>query len=170
MPDSLYPENPNRVVVNWDVAEELENQIDRPFLEGVLAETLAGRKPAGPFEISLTITTDEGIRHLNRRYRDIDSATDVLSFPMLDFEGPEQPKQLFPSPPGGPLALGDIVVSYPRAVEQAREYGHSLEREIAFLLVHAVMHLLGYDHEDTVDQQAMRHEEEVVLERLNLTR
>ena len=159
-----------RVTVIWDVAGELAGRVDRPFMERVLSEALAGRTPEGPVEIGLTVTTDEGIRELNERYRGVDAATDVLSFPMLDYERPEHPASTFPSPPGEPVSLGDLVVSYPRALAQSREYGHSAEREMAFLLVHGVMHLLGYDHEAPEDQAAMRGEEEAVLERLGLTR
>ena len=120
--------------------------------------------------VGLTVTGDDGIRQINREYRNIDDPTDVLSFPLLEYDAPERPRPGFPLPPDEPLALGDIVVSYPRAVEQAASYGHSVEREMAFLLVHGVMHLLGYDHEDAADQEAMRREEEMVLGRLGLVR
>ncbi len=170
MQNSQPPEPRPELIVDWDVAEELEERVNRAFLERVLAEALKGRRPFSPLEVGLTITTDEEIRELNRRYRDVDSPTDVLSFPMLDYDGPERPVALFPSAPGEPTSIGDIVISYPRAMEQAAAYGHSPERETAFLLVHGVMHLLGYDHEDPGDEEAMRREEEAVLERLGLTR
>ena len=168
--DSLPRSQSQRVVVVWDVAEELGDRVDRSLLEKALREALANRKPDGPVEIGLTVTTDEGIRELNEHYRGVDAATDVLSFPMLDYERPEHPVSAFPSPPGEPVSLGDLVVSYPRALAQAQEYGHSPEREMAFLIVHGVMHLLGYDHEDPEDRSAMRREEEEVLGRLGLTR
>ncbi len=90
-------------------------------------------------EISVTFTDNENIRKLNKEYRDIDRETDVLSFPMED-EGKE-------------VVLGDVVISLEKAKEQAEEYGHSLEREISFLCVHSCLHLLGYDHETSEDDE-----------------
>ena len=157
-------------MVEWEVDGPVQGTVNRHFLESVLGEAMAGRWPGGPVAIGLIITDDAGIREMNREYRGIDAPTDVLSFPLQDYDGPEKPRVLFPQPPDEPLSLGDIVISYPRAVEQAREYGHSLERELAFLLVHGVMHLLGYDHEDPAQAGLMRQEEERVLQRLGLAR
>lgn len=158
------------VVVEWEVEEPLDGKVDRGFLEGVVREALSGRKPDGLLAVGLTITDDEGIRELNRDHRGLDSATDVLSFPLQQYDAPEKPSVQFPQPPGEPLPLGDIVVSHPRAEEQARSYGHSLDREMAFLVVHGIMHLLGYDHEAASDAEQMRAEEEAVLGRLGLGR
>ena len=158
------------VELDWRVDEELEGKVDPDFMRRVLTAALSGRQVGGPLAVSLTITTDEGIRELNRRFRGVDSPTDVLSFPLLEYVRPEEPRDRFPLPPGEPLLLGDIVVSYPRAAEQAEAYGHSLDREIAFLVVHGAMHLLGYNHEDPGDEQPMRREEEAVLMRLGLSR
>ncbi len=170
MPSSRRRNEGRAPVVDLEIDSGVEGELDRSFLETVLAEALAGRKVGTSLVVGLTVTTDEGIRGINSRYRGADAPTDVLSFPLLEYERPEQPIPLFPQPPNEPLSLGDIVVSYPRAVEQAREYGHSLERELAFLLVHGAMHLLGYDHEDPADEAVMRREEEAVLLRLNLGR
>ncbi|HEX2923617.1 MAG TPA: rRNA maturation RNase YbeY [Chloroflexota bacterium] len=158
------------VVVEWEVEEPLEGKVNRGFLEGVVREALAGRNLNGLLAVGLTITDDEGIRELNRDHRGLDSATDVLSFPLQQYDAPEKPSIQFPQPPGEPLPLGDIVVSYPRAEEQAHSYGHSLDRELAFLVVHGIMHLMGYDHEVATDAEKMRAEEEAVLGRLGLTR
>lgn len=100
-----------------------------------------------PCEISLTFTDNEGIRSLNREYRNKDAATDVLSFPLYDFAGGETPI------PGMQVELGDIVLSLERAREQASELGHSFPREAAFLCVHSVLHLLGYDHERSREEE-----------------
>ncbi len=162
-------DNPD-VVVQWEVEETLEGRVDRGFLEGVVREALSRKKLGGLLSVGLTITDDEGIRELNREHRGLDRATDVLSFPMQQYDAPEKPSVQFPHPPGEPLPLGDVVVSYPRAEEQAHSYGHSLQRELAFLVVHGIMHLLGYDHEVAADAERMRAEEEVVLARLGLTR
>ena len=119
-----------------------------------------------PYEcqLSFTFTDDEGIAVMNKEFRNIDSATDVLSFPMLEPDEPgkitgisENDPEYF-DPDTGELLLGDIVISVERAYAQASEYGHSIKREIAFLTAHSMLHLLGYDH--------MTDEERVVMEEL----
>lgn len=117
-------------------------------------------------EVSLTFTDNEGIRELNREYRGRDRATDVLSFPMYDFAAGEEPDEI-----GGFVTLGDIVVSLERARSQAEEYGHSFEREAAFLCVHSTLHLLGYDHELSPEDDAdMRRRQDDIMKILKLTR
>lgn len=100
-------------------------------------------------EVSVTFCDNEYIRKLNGEFRDKDSATDVLSFPMYDFEEEED----LPLNPDGSVSLGDIVVSLERAAEQAKEIGNSFEREVAFLVIHSTLHLLGYDHERSEDDE-----------------
>ena len=115
-------------------------------------------------EVSVTFTDDEGIKHLNRSYRKIDAPTDVLSFPQFDYEGSEEP-------PVDELEnmLGDIVISLERAEAQALEFGHSFEREVAFLCVHSMLHLLGYDHVNSEDEELdMRRRQTAVMEMLGL--
>ena len=113
----------------------------RLLIKKAIKTTLIHEKYSHDAEISLTYVDNEGIRELNRTYRDKDAATDVLSFPLYDFHGGETPLG------DGRVELGDIVLSLERAREQAAELGHSYEREAAFLCVHSVLHLLGYDHE-----------------------
>jgi len=116
-------------------------------------------------EVSVTFTDNEGIRELNRDYRNKDSATDVLSFPMYDFPAGDEPM------PGLPCELGDIVLSLERAAEQAESFGHSFKREVAFLTVHSVLHLLGYDHElSDEDDKDMRSRQDKIMEILKITR
>lgn len=116
-------------------------------------------------EVSVTFTDNEGIKKLNREYRDKDSATDVLSFPMYDFRNGDKPEE------GFPVELGDIVLSLERADAQSVEFGHSFKREVAFLTVHSVLHLLGYDHELSDDDDAdMRRRQKDIMEKLKLTR
>lgn len=115
-------------------------------------------------EVSVTFTDDAGIRELNRNFRKIDSATDVLSFPLFDFEGSEEPAvdEL-------ENMLGDIVISLERAAAQAEEYGHSFEREVAFLTVHSMLHLLGYDHVNSEEEELdMRRRQTAIMEMLGL--
>lgn len=118
---------------------------------------------AQPCEISLTFTDNEGIRELNREHRGKDTATDVLSFPLYDFAAGETPL------PGIRTELGDIVLSLERAREQALEFGHSFSREAAFLCVHSVLHLLGYDHERSPEEdEDMCRRQKEIMTRLGL--
>lgn len=117
-------------------------------------------------ELSVTFTDNEGIKILNSQYRGIDKETDVLSFPLVDFAGGDEPPVDEPS-----QLLGDIVISLEKAVAQAEEYGHSFEREAAFLAVHSMLHLLGYDHVNGEEEEAdMRRRQTDVLEGMGLTR
>lgn len=117
-----------------------------------------------PASVDVTFVSNRTIREYNREYREIDRATDVLSFPAG--EGGNYPVD----PETGRHILGDIVISLERAVEQAREYGHSFEREVGFLTVHSMLHLLGYDHIDESDGDIMRAHEKAVLNKIALTR
>lgn len=113
------------------------------------------------YEVSLSFVDNEEIHELNREYRGVDRATDVLSFPLLtdefDIEMEEE-------------SLGDIVISLERALEQSEEYNHSFEREVCFLVCHSMFHLLGYDHDTEENTKDMRKREEDVLNKLNITR
>lgn len=138
--------------------------------------------------VSLTLTDDAGIRELNKQYRGLDKPTDVLSFPMRESAGDEPPVYMDdefevveaedgewtdePDDAGDPFSelLGDIVISVPRAVSQAEEYGHSIERELGFLFVHGFLHLLGYDHDAEEKERAMFARQEEVLAKAGLTR
>ena len=127
-------------------------------------------------EIDLTITGDEGIRSLNKEYRDKDVPTDVLSFPLLgydepgNFDGIERDFADCFNPESGELMLGSIVINIKRAGEQAKEYGHSLKREVAFLIVHSMLHLQGFDHIADKDRAEMEKAQEVILNKLNILR
>ncbi len=114
-------------------------------------------------EVSITFTDNEKIHGLNKQYRNVDRPTDVLSFPLLDFEGEEEGFM----PPELETMLGDIVISLEKAREQAEEYGHSFEREVAFLCVHSMLHLLGYDHERSdADDQDMCIRQKIIMNQL----
>ncbi len=121
-------------------------------------------------EVSVTITDNEGIRGLNRQYRDIDKETDVLSFPMYEFETPavfdEDELALEP----GAVMLGDIIISMDKVRAQAAEYGHSEIRELSYLTVHSTLHLLGYDHMTEEDKALMREHEEDIMNKLGIQR
>ena len=118
-----------------------------------------------PAEVSVTFVDDERIHSLNKEYRDVDSSTDVLSFPLGETGVYDKNNDT------GALLLGDIVISIPTAVRQAKTYGHSLQREIGFLTVHSMLHLLGYDHVNGgMEEVRMREKEERVLTELGLKR
>ena len=113
-----------------------------------------------PCEVSVTYTDNQQIHELNLQYRGVDRPTDVLSFPLMDFTG-ESDEPV--------VSLGDIVISLEKAAEQANEYGHSFDREVAFLTVHSMLHLLGYDHMEEDEERDMRARQRTVMELLGLT-
>ena len=115
--------------------------------------------------ISIILTNPENIRKLNKEYRNIDKETDVLSFPMFEKNEIDSLKNL-----NHEEALGDIVVSIEKVASQAEEYGHSFERELAYMVVHGFYHLMGEDHIKEEDKKVMREKEEVVLNKLNILR
>jgi probable rRNA maturation factor len=117
-------------------------------------------------EISVLLTGDDEIRDLNKRFRSIDAATDVLSFSQL--EGDLAGSSAFPD--GEPVPVGDIVISIPTMRAQAREYGHGEAREFGFLLVHGLLHIVGFDHQDAEDERAMRAAQEELLVAVGLPR
>ncbi len=122
-------------------------------------------------EINIMLTDDAGIQEVNRTMRDIDRATDVLSFPMFDLTPGEHPGEEDADPDTGLVPLGDMCISVERAKAQAAEYGHSFEREICYLSVHSVLHLLGYDHLDEGEmKRQMRQREEEIMKQLKLER
>ena len=136
------------------------------LLRRAIIETLEYEGVNSDCEVSLTFTDNEGIRDINNRYRGIDKATDVLSFPQIDYEN-EEDIEIYAEEP---LMLGDIVISLERAVEQANDFGHSFERECAFLCVHSVLHLLGYDHElSEEDDEDMRRRQRDVMKIMGLS-
>ncbi len=122
-----------------------------------------------PCEINVLVTNDDGIRAINLASRQIDKPTDVLSFPMFTFEAGKQPDDwdVYIDPETGLCPLGDMAISLQRAAAQAKEFGHSMRREIGYLTIHSVLHLLGYDHMDEGPQKAqMRTREECIAARI----
>ena len=147
--------------VDLEENSEWENIIDKVLDECFNTENMQDYK----VYISVTLTTPAHIKELNKKYRDIDRETDVLSFPM--FEKNEIGELKFLEYEEG---LGDIVISIDRVKEQAEEYGHSFERELAYMLVHGFYHLMGEDHIEEEDKIVMRAKEEKVLTKLNIMR
>ena len=146
----------------------------RPLLTRVITAALEAEGVKIPCSVDVLLTNDEGIREINLEQREIDAATDVLSFPMLELTPgtpPDGTGEDEEDPETGLCPLGDMVISVERAKAQAAEFGHSVERELAYLTVHSVLHLLGYDHLDEGPEKArMRAREEAILEGIGVTR
>lgn len=138
------------------VSEDLLGKIN-----DIIVETLYYEGYDDNYEVSLSFVDNEEIHELNREYRGVDRATDVLSFPLLTDEFDVEIEE---------ESLGDIVISLERALEQSEEYDHSFEREVCFLVCHSMFHLLGYDHDTEENTKDMRKREEYVLNKLNITR
>lgn len=145
-------------------SEEFKKVINKVINKCFLEENLENTN----LYISITLTNPENIRKINKKYRNIDKETDVLSFPM--FEKEEIIEIISKKEYKIEDVLGDIVISIERVEEQALEYGHSFERELAYMLVHGFYHLMGYDHIQEEDKKKMRPKEEKILQNLNIMR
>ena len=143
----------------------------RAFVRRVIRAALEAEGVALACEVDVLITNDDGIREINLTQRNMDAPTDVLSFPALELQAGEKPTEADADPGTGLIPLGDMALSWERVLEQAKEYGHSNRRELAYLVTHSVLHLLGYDHMDEGEQKAlMREHEEIIMEKLELRR
>ena len=143
----------------------------KAFIRRVIRTALAMQGVDFPCEIDVLMTSDAGIHQINRDMRQVDRPTDVLSFPEFELMAGELPDVEDADPGTGLVPLGDMVISVERVAAQAREYGHSNRRELAYLVVHSVLHLLGYDHLDEgVMKAQMREREEVIMGELGLER
>lgn len=164
------------MTIDFENEQELTFDFNYEDTAKLVIETVLDQEQC-PYEVqvSLLLTDEEAIRKANREFRGIDRATDVLSFPMVDFPAPasydflESEDTCF-HPETGELLLGDIVISIPRALEQSREYGHSIKREYAFLIAHSTLHLLGYDHIDDTERLIMEEKQEKALHTLGIER
>ena len=163
---TLYIEEEGKGTLPFDVKETAE----------LIVETALEYEDC-PYEaeVNLLLTDDEEIRIMNREHRQIDRATDVLSFPMLDYETPgdlsgiEGQGDAF-NPESGELMLGDIVISKERVIAQAEEYGHSVRREYAFLIAHSMLHLLGYDHMEEEERRLMEDRQRGIMDKAEIPR
>jgi probable rRNA maturation factor len=148
--------------INILIEEGLEVELETAWLQSSLEKVLIAEKAPSNAEISLVITNQERIRELNREYRGKDRPTDVLSFSMAEEKIEEKPAG-FIVPPDGLIHLGEVIISYPQAVIQADERRHSLKKEMAILIVHGVLHILGYDHEKPEMESTMQARETEIL-------
>lgn len=164
---TYYIENETKVTFPFSVEE----------IVGKVMETVLNMESC-PYEatVNILLTDNEGIQEFNKNYRDIDQATDVLSFPNISYEIPGDFDVIEDDQPdcfdldSGELVLGDIIISVDKAKEQAESYGHSQMREFAFLVAHSLFHLCGYDHMNEEEAATMEEKQEKVLESLNITR
>jgi len=153
--------------ISISIEPTLKVSLDENWLQKIATETLKTEGITSSVEIGLVVTDSKTIQKLNKTYRGYDKSTDVLAFHMTPTTN-QKPEQLFISPPDGIYHLGEVVISYPQAVKQAQQQSHSIERELALLIVHGVLHLLGYDHELARDSRKMRAKENEILEKLEL--
>ena len=140
---------------DFEISGEIMEAVEKACLE-----TLKYEEFDEDCEISLSFVTNEEIHQINRQFRNVDAPTDVLSFPQLTFEEGEEADVN----ENGEIVPGDIIISVERAKEQAEEYGHGLKREIAFLTVHSMLHLLGYDHMEKDEEEDMFRRQKEILE------
>ena len=164
---SLFIETEGKAEFDFDIRE---------IAELVVNAVLEHEKCPYEAEISLLLTHNDEIHEMNLEHRGIDRATDVLSFPMLEFDHPgdfsiidEETADVF-DPESGELMLGDIVISVDKVLEQAQEYGHSPKREYAFLIAHSMLHLCGYDHMDDEERKVMEEKQRAIMEKINILR
>ena len=147
------------------------NDRTNALIRKVIRTALAAEGVTLPCEVDVSLTDDAGIHEINREMREVDRPTDVLSFPVFDLTPGELPDEMDADPGTGLIPLGDMVISMERVAAQAQEFGHSNRRELCYLVVHSVLHLLGYDHLDEGTQKAqMRGREEAILAELGITR
>lgn len=159
---------------------ELETEFDVDFdykkvAEEVVEYALDYLECPYEAQVNLLITNNEEIRNINKEYRDIDRDTDVLSFPMIEYEEPGSFDSIdesgdFFDPDSGELVLGDIIICAGKVFDQAEEYGHSVKREFAFLITHSILHLTGYDHMNEGDAALMEEKQEIILDKLGIKR
>jgi probable rRNA maturation factor len=158
------PEDAFQAEIDVQIAADYANAVPAERLRAVALAVLRAedRIGAGPSELTLVITDDDGIQALNRDFLGKDAPTDVLAFAALEDSGP------FVAAPEAGGYLGDVIVSYPRAVAQAREHGHSPEQELNLLVVHGILHLLGYDHADDEGKAVMWARQDAILAGLSV--
>lgn len=161
----------------------VENETDISFefnekqiVEMLMDEVLTMENCLYEAQVNLLITDNEGIREFNREHRNIDKATDVLSFPMIEFENAgdfsvvENHEADCFDPESGELLLGDIILSADKIIKQAEEFGHSIKREFAFLVTHSLLHLCGYDHMEDEERTLMEKKQNEILDKVGITR
>lgn len=167
--------------MTYEIEYEAAARLDVPY-EEIIRRVIDGAmdQEECPYEaeVSVTLTDNEGIREINRQFREIDAETDVLPFPMVQYPSPADFSVLEDetavcdcfNPETGELLLGDIIISVEKVLEQAEKYGHSVTRELGFLVAHSMLHLFGYDHIREDERLVMEERQRLLLDRLGITR
>jgi len=145
--------------INVLIDDDLKGCLELSWLQGIAEQVLVAQDAGSGVELGLVITSQERVQQLNRSYLGRDEPTDVLAFSML----PEADRPPFVTPPDGVLHLGEVIIAYPQAAAQAEEHRHSIKREIAILVIHGVLHLLGYEHDKPELEPKMRAREKEIL-------
>jgi len=162
-----------------NIEYETKIELNLPYediIKSVINEAIDFEKCPYEVEVNIILTDNNEIHQINKEHRDVDSPTDVLSFPMVDYENPSEFEGIedniedYFNPDTGELMLGDIVISVEKVIEQANEYGHSTTRELAFLVAHSMMHLFGYDHMVPEEATIMESKQNEVLNKLKILR
>lgn len=143
------------------IDEDFKGHLEVSWLQRIAEQVLVAQEVGSSTELGLVITSQERVQQLNRNYREKDEPTDVLAFSSREEIGANLPP--FVQPPDGVLHLGEVIISYPQAVIQAEEHQHSIEREIAILIIHGVLHLLGFEHDKPELEHQMRAREAEIL-------
>lgn len=167
------------VNIEYETQKKLELDYE-DIINKVIDEAVTYEKCPYEVEVNVTLTDNEAIHEINKEFRQVDRATDVLSFPMINYDKPSDFDSLeeefdtntedYFNPDTGELMLGDIVVSVEKVIEQAEKYGHTPTRELAFLVAHSMMHLFGYDHMTEEESSVMEAKQRAVLDNLGITR
>jgi probable rRNA maturation factor len=150
--------------ISIDIKPPYRRRLTQKWLREVVAATLSTQKIDCPVELSLIITGDEEVHKLNRDYRGIDKTTDVISFALSENVTDTE----FVTPPDRISRLGEVIISYPQAVRQTKENKQTIKAELAWLVVHGLLHLLGYDHQDDKSEAVMRKREDKILKEVDL--
>lgn len=169
------------MTINIEYETDIELKLDyEDIIKKVVEEAADYEKCPYEAEVNVVLTDNDSIHHINKETRNVDTPTDVLSFPMIEYNSPadfdslEKELELSPedyfNPDSGELILGDIVISVEKVMEQAEKYGHSQERELAFLVAHSMMHLFGYDHMEASEAKIMEAKQGDVLKKLGISR
>ena len=162
-----------------NIEYETKIELNLPYediIKSVINESIDYEKCPYEVEVAVILTDNNEIHNINKEHRDVDSPTDVLSFPMVDYESPsnfegiEDKVEDYFNPDSGELILGDIVISVEKVIEQAKQYGHSNKRELAFLVAHSMMHLFGYDHMVVEEATIMEAKQNDILNNLSIFR
>ena len=162
------------IQIDYEAADKLEFDYE-DIITKVINEAMDYEECPYESEVNVVITDNEGIHQVNKEFRDMDKPTDVLSFPMVEYEQPgnfdtlEDYDEYF-HPESGELLLGDIMISVDKVREQAAAYGHSLERELGFLVAHSMLHLFGYDHMTPEEAAIMEGKQTEILNEMNILR